>query len=1158
MKLTPSTVDILLSTLDQQSPTTGKPIGRLTDLVNAKVTKYQNPRAADGTVTHVRVEKRDGFKTTTNVVRNSIGVSVGTLGGVPQLLFGGGDALREVANNRLYTKSDSWVRATDATGAEAVVFPQIVRSTSVYAANSQAEAPDIALGGTVECLAWREVANQDMGNGDRSTPAASALDGVRVMFRDLDGTTLRQAFTNDPEGLGTTDYKKSKVFYSDGVFWVLQDFVTAGNTVQIDVTAFDANGAELGVFMIGAVTHNVHWDAAVIPGVGVVVAMPNNATGVKFTALTYSGTIIATTNVDASITTDGGSLCAWLTDTSGTNLTGYLVVGTGAGGAAGTLTPYRIVSLAQDHVYPVAASGLDLVNLWISGVTGYKDPLSTNLIVAYTLMDLFGLPEWTTYGGTHTSSDSYQNTQASDQYPDQLDNATITVTVPFSGSAAGIRTRYALSLVSRAFELNGDWVAWCYYPARKWGPLSTATATAATHAPNRPADPSNFQPCWYLIPLTSLQQIAGRLEYGLAAADYQVIAPGSGALHPAVSGAPSYRNRCLISVAQTSSGALVLPLPYRAEQNIPSSALLTQQVSGNIAAANVTNSYTSTSMVYSSSDTVGVKVFTMGPDCGQAFTVNQATYLPGLMANVVEPGEVNVSEHGIVAPECPNIVISADTETQPGVGEYFYRGVGEFVTTRGKIYRSLPSAAFAWSNVEQFASAICGHYLNPTNKAFVRYSWYRTAYTTTAIASAASQVTTPPTISTTTPITGFTSISYKITNDLAPFYNYSDQSRFGGTPIYNPAPTNGPFLDALTGPTQIAGEVLYTDQGFLPRFPCPSFRSGTVWQNRAWVIGYDNALWFSGEIAEGEGEWFNPGFRVVIPTNEEITSISAMEGFLLIGCAQSWWYLSAGQTLPDATGTNGAVPAPLRLPFEIGCTGFTAVVKQGCLYSASSGGVWMITRSLTNEWVGQPAQDDLSLQIVGMVVAGNNVIVSPDSNYAMTWDTNLEGWARWNFLTADAPVATEFAGLLAWAEPGEVWLQTPGTWLDVNTNTPLTSYVPMGATVAPVHIAGVRSWKRTWALQLEGITYDVCNLSIGLSYTDADLIDFTYPDVALTPGELEEEVRPTKQLTSSLGMTVRDTQGATLGSGRGFALEVVSFYIGVERGLNKIAPSKRA
>ena len=218
----------------------------------------------------------------------------------------------------------------------------------------------------------------------------------------------------------------------------------------------------------------------------------------------------------------------------------------------------------------------------------------------------------------------------------------------------------------------------------------------------------------------------------------------------------------------------------------------------------------------------------------------------------------------------------------------------------------------------------------------------------------------------------------------------------------------------------------------------------------------------------------------------------------------------------------------------------------------------MITRSLSNEWVGQPAQDDLSILITGMCVAGNNVIVSVESPYVMTWDTNLEGWAKWNLLTGDAPVTCAFSDLMAWADPGRVFLQTPGTYLDIDANAALSLYVPMSATVSPVHIAGVRSWKRTWALQLEGTTFDICTMTIGLSYSDANIIDYAPPPVDLVVGYLEEEVRPDKQLASSIGVTVSDAQGATIATGRGFALEVIGYYVGLEKGLNKLAPAKRA
>ena len=83
----------------------------------------------------------------------------------------------------------------------------------------------------------------------------------------------------------------------------------------------------------------------------------------------------------------------------------------------------------------------------------------------------------------------------------------------------------------------------------------------------------------------------------------------------------------------------------------------------------------------------------------------------------------------------------------------------------------------------------------------------------------------------------------------------------------------------------------------------------------------------------------------------------------------------------------------------------------------------------------------------------------------------------------------------------------------------------------------VRSWKRTWALQIEqGTVFDVCLLNVSLSYTDSGAVDFTYPPVTLAAGELEEEFRHDKQLASSVGMTLRDTQGLTVGTGRGFSL----------------------
>ncbi len=1142
MKLQPATVDVLLSTLDQQAPKTATPIGRLSRLVNGVVKRYLNPRAADGTVTHVRVEKRDAFLALPTTTKDMDGVA-STLTGTPQILFDGGDALREVAGNRLFTRSGHWVKASDATNGDTVVLPQTLRSSEIYTADSQTDAPDMAMIGDVACIAWREVALQASSNAAApSVLPAPGLDGVRVTFVDgSDRSIIRPAFNLNPSP-GTT-YLKIRVLAYGGYFWVLQDNQTSGGTVEIDVTIFDENGTFVATTSISPTTNNLHWDAIAITGQGVVIAMPNNGSGVRFMTVTYSAGFVTTAVNDTTIKQTPGQPCVWLTNDFGGSKVGYLA--TGFTNVTTSIYAYKIVNSAQTNEYPVVASAIDTAaTSWISGIAGYVVNGSTfPLVVAYTLMDIAGEPEATRYG----SGTNGTNSVASNNYPNQLNNRTFTVSVPFTGAATAIMYRWAMSVASRAFSIDGDYCVIGYYPGCQVGPLGTATA-AATHFPQRPANPSNFQPCWYILPLASKQPIAGRFEYGLATADWQVLAyDGSIIAGP--------RNRSLPSICTTSSGALAVPLAYRAEQNIPSAKLFTQQT--------VTDTTTTTSslflttsrtdrtvvtnsaLVYQTANTVGVKLFTIGPDCGQPIAVNGTTFVPGLMAGVIETGDVTMTEHGLVAPECPYVIKSGTASTPAADGIYFWRWCGEYVTQTGKTYRSLPSAAFAFKVLVSDAVGIDVkvHSLAPTNKANVKLSGYRTAYTDAAVFGSA-QVTDPPLAGGTT-VAGFSSISYKITNDLRPFYN----SR-----LVNVAT----FIDLVNLANQAVGEVLYTDQGYLPRFPAPAFRSGAVWQNRLWLIGYDNALWFSGDIQEGVGEWFNPGQRVVLPTTEEITAVASMETFLLIFTASSTWYLPQGAALPDATG-QGTIPTAQRLPFEYGCTGFTAVTTDGCLYTNSLGGVWIITRSLDNRWIGQDAKDDLDVEITGMVIVGNYVCVATRTGGPMNivvYDTQLGAWGVWQ-INADNSLSTTLiggtGGQLAWADSGRVKVQTPGSYLDDGT-----TYVSTEITISPVHIGGVRNWKRTWAIQFEGEVYDACALVVGLAYDDSGDVAAVYDAVQLEAGLLEEEVRPTKQLAAAVGITIQDIEGDVApSSGQGLALEVASFYIGVEKGLAKGVPRAR-
>jgi hypothetical protein len=241
----------------------------------------------------------------------------------------------------------------------------------------------------------------------------------------------------------------------------------------------------------------------------------------------------------------------------------------------------------------------------------------------------------------------------------------------------------------------------------------------------------------------------------------------------------------------------------------------------------------------------------------------------------------------------------------------------------------------------------------------------------------------------------------------------------------------------------------------------------------------------------------------------------------------------------------------------MGGTGFTAVVREGCLYSSSTGGVWMITRALNNVWASQDVQDALSVEITGMFTFGNYVGVATRTGGPMSvvvFDTVLGAWLVWH-LQADNALSTTLVaasgGRMVWADNGRAFEQTPSVYLDTVIGGG-TSYVPMSGFVQFVHIGGVRTWKRTWAIQAEGETYDACAFEIGLSYNDVPAVIDTYPRELAAAGLLEEEVRPSKQLASSVGITFSETLGATSpASGQGIALESFTFYVGMEKGLKK-------
>lgn len=614
----------------------------------------------------------------------------------------------------------------------------------------------------------------------------------------------------------------------------------------------------------------------------------------------------------------------------------------------------------------------------------------------------------------------------------------------------------------------------------------------------------SLQPTWFITPLAvTTQHTVGRFEYGLAFADWRFDGASDTPTNP-------YPMQ-VASVVMTAAGLQVI-LPYRAESF---SAGVTAPT------GNPVDTFFST---------VGVKAFTLNNAPGQSLAVAGELIIPGPQAS--EFTASGFAEQGInLGPEAP-FLVSQSNDTgipfglTPGT-QYQYRVDFEFTDEDGDRIFTIPSPAL---NVNMLSTnntiTLGGNILQPTQR-LVTIAIYRTSI-----------------------VGGTTTIQhYKITNDTDP----------NGAGFTFPDAVTWNFKDQRPDSEILVSETLYTDKGFLPRYPAPAFIQGVgTWRNRTWVVGYDGAIWMSGEKTEGDAVWFHPAFRYILPTDDEPTCLAAMDDYLIVLAAMSNWYIPAVQ-FPDATGNNGQLPAPVQLPFANGGTGYAVTTRDGVIYSSTAGGVWLIPRNLTNGWISQPIQTSLGLNpITGLAVDQNQrVLVSIGAENAYVWDTIPGAWYQWNIPTNSTVVST-WKGNFVYADNFRVMQHTPASYADNIGASDIA--IPPSWSLAPLHFMGsVRGYGRCWAFQLQGEYRGPHFMNLTLGYGDE--VDYQPPTVfppfpAASGLSYLYEWNPMEEESSQfeLSFAVTFPNGVT---GNSATWELISFDVGVDVGIARVASQKR-
>lgn len=630
-----------------------------------------------------------------------------------------------------------------------------------------------------------------------------------------------------------------------------------------------------------------------------------------------------------------------------------------------------------------------------------------------------------------------------------------------------------------------------------------------------------FQSTWFIIPMTGNQPVSGCFERGLAYADW------------IIEGDPTYAPTlfpgALSSVYPNASG-LQFVLPYRA-QNVTSS--VTQiTAAGEVDIGDA-----------SFQSTAGLKQFWIEAASGHAYANSGELLIPGPMASVYTSSGF-FEDNFNVAPEAP-FLISQSTAAGGQLGITLgairiYVAVFEYTDENGNRIYSPPSPPLVvnMSGTNNVAT-IGGRLAFPlgTDGAPVASTFGPTTRNGTISLYATAFINGVPTTN-----------RYKVTFDL---------SANGLAPISGTNPSGFSFPDSFTWnyldqnpDSEIQNnEVLYTDKGYLPRFGAPAFTQGEPsWLNREFVIGYDGAIWFSGEKTEGDAIWFNPAFRIVLPTDDEPLGIAAMENYLIVTCHRSIWYIPAAQ-FPDATGQNGTIPEPVQLPFPNGSiSGLAQTIREGVAYDSTAGGLWLITRNLDNVWLSHDVQDTLATPIIDLALDGQQrLFVLQQSGPIMVYDSVPAAWYAWAAPTAGVLLATS-AGNAVYQDGATVNVVTPGQVNDSIAG--VTTGIAPDITLAPLNLGNVRGLKRVWEFQAVGTYLGPHRVNVVLSYPE----EIGIPNDVFGPfspagAPYVLPFNPTQEEAAQYGIRIYADFVGVGTPGLTFALEMVSAQVGLDAGV---------
>lgn len=320
------------------------------------------------------------------------------------------------------------------------------------------------------------------------------------------------------------------------------------------------------------------------------------------------------------------------------------------------------------------------------------------------------------------------------------------------------------------------------------------------------------------------------------------------------------------------------------------------------------------------------------------------------------------------------------------------------------------------------------------------------------------------------------------------------------SPLLNDTTNNNDniiYSDVLPDSSVVGNNLLYTTGGVVPDCNAPATDIMTIFDTRLWVLSSEdpNTFYISKTVVPGTPVEMSLLFTVYVSPNigttestGPVTACGPMDSNIIIFKKNSVFYING--TGPDNLGTTasgcslGSYSQPTFITSIVGCANQNSVVliPTGLMFQSDKG-IWVITRDLSTQYVGSPVEkfNDRIVTSAKVIPGTNYVLFTLDTNETLMYDYYYQKWGYFVGIPALSSciyknkhtVLTQF---------GEIWQETPGTYLDGSTP------VLLSFETSWINLAGLVGYQRFYEFYILAKYLSPHLIYIGISYDYNDTI----------------------------------------------------------------------